>query len=194
MNFALAAVGETPLPPEVIKQYFGAGADRILIRLLGDEAKGLAAFEHYMDHQSQLAAQTQLHQGIRELLDLLAQQGIPMGVVTGRHARDLEVLLAPHSLSDYFIALVGDNQAPQSKPAPDGILMATQKMGLPASNTFYVGDSIVDIQAAHAAGSIPVAALWDGQAKLHELQGEEPAYIAHSANDIWAYFQRQFGM
>lgn len=191
-NFALQAVGAEPLPPEVIKQYFGAGADRILMRILDDEALGLAAFKYYIDHQSLLAAQTQLHTGVRALLDTLATEGVPMAVVTGRHAQDLEVLLAPHQLSEYFVTLVADSHAPRSKPAPDGILLAAERMGLPPSKTLYVGDAVYDVQAAHAAGSIPVAALWDQLAKRGELQAEEPAFIAEAPAEIWSFFKRYF--
>lgn len=193
-NFALAMVGEKPRPPEAIKKYFGAGADRILIRILGDEEKGLTAFQHYIDHQSELADQTELHAGVRALLDRLTKEGVPMAVVTGRHARDLEVLLKPHHLSDYFVTLVADNHAPNSKPAPDGVLLAAERMGLPPAHTFYVGDAIYDMQAAHAAGSVAVAALWDRLAKLDELTAEQPVLVAHSPDDVWIHFKQRFGL
>lgn len=191
-NFALAMVGEEPRPPEAIKKYFGAGADRILIRIVGDEEKGLTAFQHYIAHQSELADQTELHSGVRALLDLLTKEGVPMAIVTGRHARDLEVLLKPHQLSDYFVTLVADNHAPNSKPAPDGVLLAAERMGLPPAHTFYVGDAIYDIQAAHAAGSIAVAALWDRLAKPDELTAEQPVLVAYSPDEVWIHFKQRF--
>lgn len=191
-NFALEQVGELPRSPEEIKRYFGAGADRILSRILADEEKGLVAFQHYVDHQTELAAQTHLHPGIRELLDHLAGQEVPMAVVTGRHAQDLEVVLKPHNLNDYFVTLVADSHAPQSKPAPDGVLMAAQRMGLAPANTFYVGDAVYDIQAAHAAGSVAVAALWDTLAKPDELRAQNPAFVASVPMDVWSFFEEKF--
>lgn len=192
ISYALNAVGEAPPSPEVIKARFGAGADRILVSLLGDEARGLLAFEHYIEHQSQLAKRTTLHSGVRELLDLLAAQQVPMAVVTGRHERDLEVLLKPHNLADYFLALIADNQAPRSKPEPDGILMAAEFMGLSPENTLYVGDAIYDLQAAHRSGSLPVAALWDPMAIRAELEAERPAFVAETPADVWHFYQKVF--
>lgn len=191
-NYALAAVGEAPRSPEAIKAYFGAGADRILMRMVGDEARGLLAFQHYIDHQAQLAEQTQLHTGVRELLDLLVAEQVPMAVVTGRHERDLEVLLKPHNLADYFVTLIADNQAARSKPAPDGVLMAAERMGLRPENTLYVGDAIYDLQAAHGAGSLPVAALWDPMAIPAELEAERPACMAETPADVWHFYQKTF--
>lgn len=192
LSFALAQVGATPPSHEEIKRYFGAGADRILNRILGDEEKGLVAFQHYLDHQSELAARTRLHPGVRQLLEHLAAQEVPVAVVTGRHARDLEVVLGPHKLDTYFVTLVADNHVPRSKPDPAGVLMAAKCMGLPPENTLYVGDAIYDVQAAHAAGSVAVAALWDALAKPDELYAERPAFSAHTPMEVWSFFTERF--
>lgn len=193
-HYALAQMGEKPRSSAEIERYFGAGADRILTRILGDEQRGLEAFQHYIDHQTELAHQTELHQGIRELLAVLAEAGVPLAVVTGRHARDLDVLLAPHKLSDYFVTLVADNQIPHSKPAPDGVLMAAKRMGLLPENTFYIGDAVYDIRAARAAGSVAVAAVWDPLARPQELLAEHPDCVAHSPDEVWTHFRRIFGI
>lgn len=193
-NYALAQVGDKTYTPEQIKQYYGAGADRILARVLDDEEKGRAAFEHYLQHQSELAGHTQLHNGVREMLEALKDRGVPMAVVTGRHARDLEVVLAPHDISDYFVTLIADNHAPNSKPAPDGVLLAAQRMALKAECTFYVGDAVYDIQAAGAAGSVPIAALWDALAETAELKAAGAEFLASTPGDILPYFQRRFSL
>ena len=193
-NYALEKVGSKSRTPTEIKRYFGAAADRILLNLLNDKTLALKAFEIYLDHQTELAENTKLHPGVRELLDRLAEEKISMAVVTGRHERDLEIVLKPHKLSDYFTALVTDNHLPQSKPAPDGILLAAKKMGIPASQTFYVGDSIVDIQAARSAGSVSVAALWDVLAKPQEMIAENPKYVAQFPADVWSFFKTHFNI
>lgn len=192
-NYALDRLGEPPRSPEVIKRYFGAAADRILLGVLGDEEKAHRAFEYYLDHQSELAKTTRLHEGVIELLDALAEDEVPMGIVTGRHARDLDVLLKPHSLASYFQVLVADSELPRSKPAPDGILQAAKVMGLRPDRTFYVGDSHTDMQASHNAGSIPVAALWDQLAKREELKREKPAFFASRPMDVRVFFHERFG-
>lgn len=191
-NYALLKVGAKAHSPEQIKQYFGAGADRILCRILGDEAKGLEAFQHYIEHQTELAADTHLHRGVRELLERLAAEAVPMAVVTGRHADDLAVVLKPHKIDDYFVTLIADSHAPQSKPAPDGVLLAAQRMGLHPSRTFYVGDAIYDIQAARAAGSVAVGAAWDVLANMQELQAERADYIATQPHQVWDFLRQKY--
>lgn len=188
-NYALEQLGERIHEPDEIKKYFGAGADRIFMQLLGDETKALKAFEYYFEHESKQVHKVFLHEGINELLDFLSQNHFPMGVVTGRHFRDLELIFNHHKLTRKFQALVCDNHLPKSKPAPDGILMACKKMQIAPENTFYIGDSTMDMIAAHAAGSKPIAALWDKWSKPHEMQNENPLLMARSPMEIASYIK-----
>jgi phosphoglycolate phosphatase-like HAD superfamily hydrolase len=71
------------------------GADRILCGVLKNNDKGLRAFEYFLDHQNELAQQMKIHKGVLELLEKLHSAKIPMAVVTGRHSRDLEIVLRP---------------------------------------------------------------------------------------------------
>lgn len=193
-NYALDQVNLPPRAPEVIKRHFGAGADRIFFNILGDQGLAMRAFEAYLDHQTELAKQMKLHDGIRELLDLATSREIPMGIVTGRHAKDLEIVLRPHKLGDYFQSLIADSHLPKSKPAPDGILLAAKQLGISPCDSIYVGDSIFDIKAAHAAGSIPVGALWDELAKEEELAIEKPEAMAKVPSEVWAFFTQRFNL
>lgn len=192
-NYALAKVGEAPRTETEIKRFFGAAADRILARLVGDEEKGLRAFEFYVDHQSELAGQMKLHDGVRDLLEKLAEEKVPMAVVTGRHSRDLEVVLRPHKISHYFVTLITDNHLPFSKPAPDGILLAAHRMNLAPRDVCYVGDSTMDLEAAHRAGSTAIAALWDQMVKPDEMRAEHPRFLANTPADVWIAYQELRG-
>lgn len=189
-NYALSEIGEGPRTVDEIKRYFGLGADKIFTQLLGDSKKGLAAFESYIDHQSKLAVNMKLHDGIRDLLNLARSEKLLMGVVTGRHSRDMHIVLNPHQLSDHFQILVGDDHIQNSKPAPDGIILAMNKLGLQPNEVCYIGDSIVDIQAAHAAGCMAIAAVWDKHAQKEIMQNANPHFLANSPKDIWNFLNQ----
>ncbi len=191
-NYALRKVDQKLREPEEIKRHFGAAADRIFIKILRDEKLGLQAFEHYLDHQSELALRTQMHRGVQNLLEQLREKKIPMAIVTGRHARDLDLVLKPHGIAHEFTALIADSQLPQSKPAPDGLLLAAQIMGLDPRNTVYIGDSPTDIQAAHAAGAKSIAALWDSLANTEQMKAENPDGLAQTPSEIWNLLETLF--
>ena len=49
---------------------------------------------------------------------------------------------------------------PAPKPDPGGLLLAAARMGRPAGDCVYVGDSGSDAGAAHAAGMRSVGVTW----------------------------------
>jgi len=184
---ALDRVGAGKLPSGDLKHRFGQGADKILMELLGDELKAQKAFGLYLEHQAGLAMSTPLHPGIRDLLNHLHHARVPMGIVTGRHAVDLALVLNPHDLAPYFSVLVADSDVARPKPAPDGLLLACQTLGLEPERTLYVGDSVNDMLAARAAGCVAVAALWDGLSDKAGLANTHPAVMAQSPSELEAF-------
>jgi HAD superfamily hydrolase (TIGR01549 family) len=185
--FALEQVGEPRTLPEV-KKYFGAGADKILTSVIGNQQKGLQAFEIYVKHQTELANEMPLHQGILDLLNKAQDKQIPMGIVTGRHSRDLRAVIGPKNLSHFFKTQITDDVLQKPKPAPEGILLAAKNMGVIPKNSLYVGDSAMDMVAAHQAGAFPVAALWDKLSHKQEMLAEKPYAIAHDPLEVWEIF------
>ena len=188
-QYALAQIGERPRTQEEIYQHFGISADKLLIEICGNEARGLEAFVHFLDNQRVLAQSTCLHTGIQEMMQALEYLNIPLGLVTGRHASDLRILLEPHGLIPYFQIMVADNEVLKPKPDPEGILKAANFMGMSASRTIYIGDSPSDIQAAHAAGAGSVAVLWDAHADEQLLRAQQPHYVIHHPSELIGVFQ-----
>ena len=62
--------------------------------------------------------------------------------------------------------------------------MGVVQMNLHPSETYYVGDLTMDMVAALAAGSKPIAALWDERVKPLEMIKEKPFFLAESAGMI----------
>lgn len=183
-NYALQKIGEPSRTAVEIKRYFGRSADRIFNQLLEDHKQAERAFEFYKEHQTQLAPNIHLHPGIREMLDELKLREIPLSIVTGRHAEDLAIILKPHGIADRFSTRIADSELKLSKPNPEGLLLAAQRMQLLPSQTVYIGDSMVDIQAAHRAGARSIAALWDTLADRQALEHEHPDFMAERPKQI----------
>ena len=188
-NLALENIGEPERSPGEIKRFFGQAANRIFLQLLGDPAKAQKAFDCYCNHQAELAMDIDLFPGIKELLHGLKDLDVTMALVTGRHERDLEVILRRHNLGKYFITMIADNHLAKSKPAPDGILLAASRMGLDPKVTFYVGDSTIDLQAAKAAGANAIAALWDPLVDVDAMNRENPAYRFKKPMELLSIFE-----
>ncbi len=95
--------------------------------------------------------------GSVELLDALAAEGIPMGVVSNKSGTYLRLETAHLGWDRYFHRILGSHDAPKDKPAADPIHMALDGTGVAAGpSVWFVGDSAVDLAAAHAARCVPV--------------------------------------
>ena len=46
------------------------------------------------------------------------------------------------------------------KPNPEPLLLALQKLGVSADSCVYIGDAVVDVLAAKAAGMASIAVTW----------------------------------
>ena len=101
----------------------------------------------------------QPYPGIPEALEALARS-VALGVFTNADLGNVDVLLGA-GLRDRFAVVVGaDEVAPNFKPAADGLLLACERLEVPAARTAYVGDSPQDGETAHHAAALAVAARW----------------------------------
>jgi HAD superfamily hydrolase (TIGR01549 family) len=90
--------------------------------------------------------------GVREGLMRLQQAGIVLGIVTSgerdRVARELQGL----GMSDVFKAVVSADDVEKRKPDPEPLVLGLEKLGTPAAEAAYIGDSPEDVEMARAAG------------------------------------------
>ena len=92
------------------------------------------------------------------LLDFLAKQNIKLGVVSNKKNSILNKEIEFLNWSGFFNTVIGAGDAEKDKPAPDPIFLALDRIGLKASEEiWFVGDTIVDWQAARASGCQPIA-------------------------------------
>jgi phosphoglycolate phosphatase len=77
----------------------------------------------------------------------------PQAVVSNKQGALLRAEAAHLGWAARFGALVGAGDASADKPSPAPLLMALERIGVPASaQVWYVGDTALDMQAARAAG------------------------------------------
>ncbi|WP_329460974.1 HAD family hydrolase [Streptomyces sp. NBC_01431] len=108
-----------------------------------------------------------------DVFDRLRAQGHALAVFTGNSTRAAGALLKAAGLD--ADVLIGGDQVSRPKPAPDGILVAADEIGVDPAGLAYVGDSRLDLRAAAAAGSRSGAASWG-----HMYDASEPADVVLS--------------
>jgi HAD superfamily hydrolase (TIGR01509 family) len=89
--------------------------------------------------------------GARELLDGLADAGVPMALVTNTR-RGLTERALDSIGRHYFAASVCGDEVPRGKPAPDPYRRAAALLGLDPADCLAIEDSVTGASAAEDAG------------------------------------------
>jgi putative hydrolase of the HAD superfamily len=108
----------------------------------------------------QAALSVRLIEGVSQLIPLVANNGIRMGVVSNSSfaAATLEKELDRHGILRHFDFVISSADYGVRKPDPIIFEVALRRLGLDASRTWFTGDNVIyDIIGAHSAGIFPVA-------------------------------------
>lgn len=110
--------------------------------------------------------------GIKEMLDDLAKRpDSKLAVATSKLAYEYAKFKKRYFFASLFKVAITSEDTENHKPAPDPILAAVKKLGADPATTVYVGDTINDLKAAHAAGVKFAAALY-GSADPDSIKAE----------------------
>jgi phosphoglycolate phosphatase-like HAD superfamily hydrolase len=94
----------------------------------------------------------------RELLEFLSRNQIPAGVISNKQHVILGKEITHMGWMPLLSFYIGAGITERDKPAPDQLLRAAAETGFSGreNELWYVGDTETDMEAAHAAGFIPV--------------------------------------
>ncbi len=87
----------------------------------------------------------------------LRERGLRLAVVTGTARVSVEATLREHALALQFETVVAAEDVVRNKPAPDGYLLAAQRLRLAPAHCVAIEDTEHGVNAAHAAGVACVA-------------------------------------
>lgn len=123
---------------------------------------------------------------VNEVIEKLHQHGIQIGVVTTKMRLTTERGLKYVGLSDYIDAIVTIDDVVNAKPHPEPVSKAIALLGADPATTMMVGDSVVDIQSALAAGTTAIGVAWSlkGEQKLLEVGAH---HVIHDMRDLYSF-------
>ena len=156
--------GLPPLPLEVFRPLTGTGARGMLRVALGttpEDANFEALKDEYLAiYATRLTRLTRVFDAMAPVLDALDAAARPWGIVTNKHSRFAEPVVAGTGLATRSRVLVCGDTTARAKPFPDPLLEAARRLAVDPAHCLYVGDDLRDIQAGRAAGMGTVAAAW----------------------------------
>lgn len=144
------------VPPETI----GSGAVSAYARLAASGAlpgPALAAAQRggaaiLARYEAEAIGAARLLPGARGALRAVRDAGLRAGVVSSNSREAVRAILDREGVAPVFGVLVGREDVRLPKPAPEGLLLACERLGVTPREAFYAGDNVADIEAARAAG------------------------------------------
>ena len=95
-----------------------------------------------------------------KVLSRLKKEGIKLGVVTNKGHKMAAYVLELLHLDNLIDYLVGGGDTLMSKPDPEGIYLAMDKLGGTKETTLYIGDNDIDFYTASHAGIDSLICTW----------------------------------
>ncbi|MGE6408606.1 MULTISPECIES: HAD-IA family hydrolase [unclassified Psychrobacter] len=159
-------------PPEAeIREQVSAGASAMVQLMLrhNDQLEvseeALLEFRQQFldDYEADICVDSCVFQALEAVLTELEAKGVPWGIVTNKPRYLAEKLLNEMQLDQRCAVLVCPDDVSRTKPDPEPMYMALEKLGIPrgaAGCVLYVGDHIRDIEAGNAAGMPTILAAY----------------------------------
>ena len=157
VNALLVELGAAPLDLDSVTAMVGEGAAVLVRRALaasGLPADTAGALERFLAHYEQrLTVHTRPYPGITEALAELQSHGMALAVLTNKPQRPSTEILERLDLARWFFQVIGGDTPAGRKPDPAGLLGIARTAKAAPSETVMVGDSAIDLQTGHRAGS-----------------------------------------
>ena len=143
-----------------VRHWVGNGVERLVKRGLmnklngePDEAlynKALPIFRNlYAENTSK---RSRLYDGVPQALEFLASTGVKIGCVTNKASEFTLPILKDLGISNYFENVLCGDMVERKKPDPLPLIQSAEILGVPATASMMIGDSMSDVKAARAAG------------------------------------------
>lgn len=137
---------------------------------------------HNMVHLPELV---EPYDGMVELATDLLASGVTTGVVTSKRTNAAELTMWCVGLPGDLPLLCSMEDTDAHKPDPTPLLLGMTKAGGCPEQTLYVGDAVVDLQAAKAAGMAGIGVTW-GAGNPEELRAQPSVAVVDTVDELRA--------
>ena len=174
------------IPFDMVRSKIGMGGDKLLkdVANIDDESELGEAIKHSRGQimKQHLPDLGPFH-GSRMLVDMLRSRGLVCVAVSSASAQDIADLLRQAGVADLMHDVVCADDADATKPDPDLVQVALDRLDIVADEAIMLGDTPYDIEAATKAGVGTIAFRCGGYWSDKDLRGavdiyDDPAALA----------------
>jgi HAD superfamily hydrolase (TIGR01509 family) len=166
--------------PSHIRPLIGMGGDKVLPKLIGVSEEGPTG-QKISKRRGQIFREKYLARirpfpKVRDLVERLEREGRSIVVASSASKEDLRALLEKAGVRDLLDGETSSDDAERSKPDPDIVHAAMEKLDLPRERVMMIGDTPYDVEAAARAGIRAIALRSGGGWSDIDLQGATAIY------------------
>ena len=191
VNHALQRYGYPQHELMAYRYFVGNGITKLIERALPEEARQeetvallrSAFLSHYQTHKTNLSKP---YPGIPELLESLHRQNVLLAVASNKYHQGTVELVRHFFGESLFAIVLGQREGIPVKPDPTIIEEILTFSAVSKSETLYVGDSGIDMQAARNSAVTSVGVTW-GFRPRQELEQHGANLIVDSPLEIEAW-------
>ena len=180
LNHTIGKLGRPPLTIDRVRELVGDGLSTLISRASGEndpetvDALIVEFRAFYADH---LLDQTELYAGWAEVLDKLAEWGIPLAVLSNK-PHDFTRNICAELLERWpLVHVEGQRREYALKPDPGRALAICDMMNRSPEDVYFVGDSEVDVQTALRGRLCPIAVSWGFRDRQTLLDARAEVFI-----------------
>jgi beta-phosphoglucomutase len=148
-----------------------------------DEVTELMRLRHGL-YKRRVAAHNPIGSSAEQLVKLLADNQIPVGIVTGAQREDVLAVLHDSPTGELVSVLIAEEDVSNPKPHPEGFLAAARMLDRQPNDVLVFEDSVPGVQAALAAGMHCIAV--GGVEPGRDLRAAAPAIVAELSAELVA--------
>jgi phosphoglycolate phosphatase len=186
-NYVRDYLGHEPWTFDEYKTHMQFSSRELYPRLYGERAEEAIKilYDYYAKNHTN---NMQIMPYAEQLLNLLKERKVPMGVVSNKRHDMLKKEVEHLGWGHYFESTVGAGVAEKDKPAADPVNYALNIMNIheEPDNIWYIGDTVTDLQTAKAVKCKAILVL-NGENKQDLISTYEPFLTADNCMDIVEY-------
>src|SRR5262249_5982242 len=183
VNHVRAAHGLPPLPEADVRRHVGRGMPHLLTQTVPGCNQLIDQARYRAHHPSVMKPLTRLLPGAAQLLATLKSGAKLVGVCSNKPRRFTRELLQHLGVDAYIDVVLGPEDVPRPKPAPDMLRAGLKRLGVAPAEALYIGDMVVDIETARAAG-VPVWVVPTGSDERAALEAASPERVFNGLTDV----------
>lgn len=186
-QYGISEVGLPAPDRESVRFTIGMTLANAFVKLTGETDEALIErFEKLYKQKADevLVAGTDVYPYALTMLEELDKMGVAVGIVSTKFSFRVRDILQKYGMDNLPKVIIGGTDVKVKKPDPEGLFKAVEALGVDKDKVLYVGDHVIDAEAAQRA-EIDFAGVLTGTNLREEFKQYPYQYIEENVGTLF---------